>query len=110
MSKQSQKDGFTATQFDQALQDQITHAKGMNVPANILNGAVAFTILVSHRLLGKDRKLLPSLAQLVLDVQAEAKEERVRFAAQQAEAATREESRIVVPGQMTPGWRSPQDN
>ena len=59
-----QKLRVTANQFDQALTEEITHARGMNIPTNMVSNAVMFSLMLRKRLYG-DVKMTDGAATVV---------------------------------------------
>jgi hypothetical protein len=93
-----QKQRFTQAQFDQALIDQIEHARNINLPVNALSSAATFTALVGLRLFGKDCKRSAALTQTLGDLIAEAKAERAQEEIARESTLALPRNRIVVPG------------
>lgn len=104
-----QKDRCTVAQFDQALTEQIEHARGMNVPINAISSAASFTLLVLARLFGDNRKMSPALTEVFTKLRADAASERIAQQQEQRrlekEAKERERTQVIMPG--TPGFRNP---
>ena len=100
MKGQKQKQRFTQAQFDQALIDQIEHARNINLPVNALSSAATFTALVGLRLFGKDCKRSVALTKTLGDLIAEAKAERAQeeIARESTSSLALPRNRIVVPG------------
>ena len=100
MKGQKQKQRFTQAQFDQALIDQIEHARNINLPVNALSSAATFTALVGLRLLGKEYKRSAALTRTLGDLIAEAKAERAQeeIARESTSSLALPRNRIVVPG------------
>jgi len=92
------KDRATATQIEKALCEEIAHARGMNVPVNMLSNAASFTLLVLKRLWGGQRVMSQELQAVYEALRQEAVEERKRIQAEQAEQYQKEQSRVIVPG------------
>ena len=100
MKGQKQKQRFTQAQFDQALIDQIEHARNINLPVNALSSAATFTALVGLRLFGKDCKRSAGLTKTLGDLITEAKAERAQeeIARESTSSLALPRNRIVVPG------------
>ena len=103
-----QKQRFTQAQFDQALIDQIEHARNINLPVNALSSAATFTALVGLRLFGKDCKRSAALTKTLGDLIAEAKAERAaeEIARESTSSLALPRNRIVVPGGNDPRNRN----
>jgi hypothetical protein len=94
-----QKTRFTQAQFDQALVDQIEHARNINLPVNALSSAATFAALVGLRLFGKEYKQSAALTQTLGDLIAEAKAERAQEElSREATSLALPRNRIIVPG------------
>lgn len=92
----------TALQFEQALLEQINHARSMNVPVNAVSSAAMFTLLVGDRLYGsrqanqRTTEFNDTLAKLVSDARDERARERAE--AQRAQAQqTLNKPRVILP-------------
>jgi len=96
-----QKDRVTAAQFDQAIFEEIAHARGLNVPSNALSSALTFGELISKRLFGERPARNRSTAYLEMykEVVDLAREERRQAILKAREAQQAAEQRIIIPGQ-----------
>lgn len=99
-----QKDRITANQFDQALMEQISHVRSMNINVIELSSATMYTLMVRKRLYG-DAKMSAGPSQAISRVVEDAKVARATFEMQQKqqqEAAQQDERqperRIILPG------------
>ena len=92
-----QKLRITKNQFDQAIAEEITHARGMNIPTNMVSNAVMFSLMLRKRLYG-DVKMIDSTATVVSRLMNDAKAERAEYDIRQKEAARQQEQRVIVPG------------
>ena len=92
------KNRFTAAQFDAALSAEIAYRRSMNIPKNSLSSCVMFTLLVSNRIFGKNRKQAPGLASDIARLVEDAKIERATEEMKAREQAAAQQSRIVLPG------------
>ena len=92
-----QKLRVTTNQFDQALTEEIAHARGMNVQTNMVSNAVMFSLMLRKRLYG-DVKMLDSASTIVARLMNDAKAERAEYEIRQKEAARQQEQRVIVPG------------
>ena len=101
-----QKQRFTQAQFDQALVDQIEHARNINLPVNALSSAATFTALVGLRLFGKDCKRSVALTQTLGDLIKEATAERAQEELSRESTLALPRNRIVVPGGNDPRNRN----
>ncbi len=90
-----QKSRVTLAQFDQALIEEIAHTCLMNVPLNAVVSAALFTVMVSHRLFGKDRKHSDEYERALQDLIEDTRRVRAEAAAQ--EVAERQ-NRVIIPG------------
>lgn len=92
-----QKSRVTANQFDQALIEEIAHARGMNVQANMVSNAVMFTLMLRKRVYG-DVKMTDGASTVVSRLMNDAKAERAEYEIRQKEAVRQQEQRVIVPG------------
>ena len=92
-----QKLRITTNQFDQALTEEITHARGMNIPTNMVSNAVMFSLMLRKRLYG-DVKMTDGAATVVSRLMNDAKAERAEYDIRQKEAQRQQEQRVIVPG------------
>ena len=92
-----QKLRVTTNQFDQALIEEITHARGMNNPTNLVSNAVMFSLMLRKRLYG-DVKMTDAAATSVSRLMNDAKAERAEYEIRQKEAARQQEQRVIIPG------------
>jgi hypothetical protein len=92
----------TAQQFEDALLEQIKHARGQNVPINAISSAASFSILVLTRLFpGKTAgdALKAEFVQLRTDAIEERLEAQRQERKQEQEAKEAQARRIIIPGQ-----------
>ena len=96
LPKPKRRSHATALQMEQAILEQMKHARGMNVPINsILNSilsAVSFSILVHNRLFG-ERDLSSDFRDAYLDLTAAARAEREQWRKTQEQT----QSKIILP-------------
>jgi|HubBroStandDraft_5_1064220.scaffolds.fasta_scaffold949313_2 hypothetical protein len=92
-----QKSRVTANQFDQALIEEIAHARGMNVQTNMVSNAVMFTLMLRKRVYG-DVKMTDSASTVVARLMNDVRAERAEYEIRQKEAARRQEQRVIIPG------------
>jgi adenosyl cobinamide kinase/adenosyl cobinamide phosphate guanylyltransferase len=95
-----QKSRITANQFDQALIEEITHARAMNVQTNMVSNAVMFSLMLRKRLYG-DVKMIDGVSTVVARLMNDAKAERAEYEIRQKEAARQQEqqrNRVIIPG------------
>ena len=102
-----QKVRITANQFDQALLEQIEHARNLNIPANAISSAACFCDLVAKRLFGlrEPSKRSEALIKAFQKVLEDARVERAEYETKMREQLRRKQetkrasqSRIIVPG------------
>jgi hypothetical protein len=95
-----QKDRVTVAQFDQALMEQISHVRSMNVNVIELASCTMYTLMVRKRLFG-ELKLARGPSEAIGRLMEDAKIARAQYEMQAQETAKRQERqerRIIVPG------------
>jgi hypothetical protein len=99
-----QKTRVTANQFDQALVEQIEHARGMNIPINAVMSAAAFTELAGKRLFGERDQAKRSVAvrTALSKLMEDARVERAQWQMEQDRLRKQQESRIILPNRPAP--------
>lgn len=93
----SEKSRITANQFDTALAEEIAHARGMNVQANMVSNTAMFALMLRKRMFG-DVKILSSASVVVNRLMEDAKIERAQYELQRKEAERRDDNRVLLPG------------
>ena len=91
------KDRITAAQFDQALMEQISHVRSMNVNVIELCSCTMYTLMVRKRLFG-ELNLARVPSETIGRLMEDAKVARAQYEMQAQDAAKRQERRIIVPG------------
>jgi hypothetical protein len=94
---EAKKSRITANQFDQALMEEIAHARNMNVQTNMVSNACMFALMLRKRLYG-EVKPVAAVSEAVTRLMQDAKAERAKYELRQQEAARQAEQRVIVPG------------
>ena len=89
----------TASQFEDALLMEVTHAQGMNIPRNVISNCVSFCVLFEAKLFGRrdPAKRSASFNTMLQRVVEDARVERAEQETKWREQRKAEESRIVRP-------------
>ena len=94
----ARKERFTANQFDIAMMEEITHARGMNVSVNMVSNAAMFAMMIRKRLFGKEAKMSATVSAVVTRLMEDAKAERAEYELRRQEEAKRAERQVLMPG------------